>query len=195
MQRNVVRTLQQFVQADFFDAKLGSFFVAEVGVETEDGQAEALGLLHDGAADVAEADNAERLLGQASRWTAGDAAPFAVADVVMVRQQVAVQHQQKGEGVGADFVDAVVGHVGDRDTALAGSFQVDHVHADAVTRDDLAVGERVDHLPVDFRPLHQQRVRAVKLRDELLRRRRVQSYQFVVQPRSGQLGLVEVIFR
>src|SRR5690606_18085422 len=113
---------------------------------------------------------AERLFGQARRGATGDRAlaPLAAADVVVVRQQVAVEHEQEGDGVGADFVNAVVVYVGHGNAMLGGGFQVDHVNANAVARDDLAVGQRVDDAAVNPGPLHQQRIRAVQLRDQVV---------------------------
>lgn len=112
--------------------------------ETEAGE---LGLRHPGNASItcqAKHPSAQTVHGH--KHTVGPAARTYLA---VVRQQVAVQRERKGDSLGADFVSAVVRNIGYRDATLACRLQVNVVHSDTVA-DDRAAS---DHA-VDRRALH-----------------------------------------
>ena len=126
--------------------------------------------------------------GRAAGW----AAPLAADHVAVVVEQMPVQREHKSQGVGAHLVDAIVGHVADRDAMVGRGLEIDHVHANAVARNDLAPPQRVDDRPADRRPLHHERIGLTHVRHELVGGVRVQPHQRIVKARSAQFGLFQL---
>ncbi len=90
------------------------------------------------------------------------------------------------DGRVADFLNAEVGDIGDRDTVLARSLKIDHIHADPIAGDDLALGQGLDQLAVDRRPLHDQRVGVTHHGNQFLRIPRLHPHQVDIEPGVAQ---------
>ena len=81
--------------------------------------------------------------------------PPAGTDVLIKLARVAIEIDKKPDGLRADLVDAEVGHIRHRYPPRRGSLEVDHVDADPVTRNHLAVLQRIDHVFTHLRELHE----------------------------------------
>ena len=69
---------------------------------------------------------------------------------------------------------------------LARSLKVDHIHADPIAGDDFALGQRLDQLAVDRRPLHDQRVGIPHHGHQFFRIARLHPHQVDIEPRVAQ---------
>jgi hypothetical protein len=81
--------------------------------------------------------------------------PAAGAYVVVEFVRVATQIDKKSDGLSTDLVDAEVGHVRYGYPPRRGSLEVDHVDPDSVTRNHLALLQRIDHVFAYLRELHE----------------------------------------
>ncbi len=67
----------------------------------------------------------------------------------LAKRDLAHRREQKSQGVVGNFIDAVVGHLGDDDAALGGHGNIDVIHSDSKPRNDPAARHLPDHLRGD----------------------------------------------
>ncbi len=138
MDGDVVRPLGQRPQRDALDAERLEPRVVHVGVVGDHRRLERGDATGEGAADVAQAHDADGLAVQRARVGAGHAtAPGAGVHLPVERDDLAVPRQQQGQRVVGDLAHPDVGDVHDDHAQLGGGGDVDHVVADAGARDDL----------------------------------------------------------
>lgn len=79
--------------------------------------------------------------------------PIPSADAEAIGHDLAGRRQDEGQGMVRHLVDAVVGHVADRDAPGPRGLEVDVVHADPVSDDDPGAPHARDHARVEVREL------------------------------------------
>ena len=89
----------------------------------------------DGAADPPETDNAEGELGETRDGAQSVQRPRRLATALDPPRPSPDGGQDQGERVRGNFLHAIVGHVRHDDPGIAGSIEVEVVHADPVTGD------------------------------------------------------------
>ena len=113
-------------------------FDERVGVEHF--HAEGRGAYRHLPRDIAKAHQANRTAGKALDRFARRHFPFAGAHLTIIKGDLARGRQQQRHGVLGDFFNAVRRIIGDDDAGSRSGIQIDGVHADAITRDDFALG-------------------------------------------------------
>ena len=138
VQGDEVGAHQEFLELNLVDAHGFGAFGAEVRVEGGDLHAQALGAVGDDRADVAAADDAERL---ACEFDAHEAVlfPFAGVRRGVGGGDLAGEGEHQRDGVLGRRDRVAVRRVHDDDAAAGGGWDVDVVDADTGAADDLEV--------------------------------------------------------
>jgi hypothetical protein len=142
---DVVGALGETLERDALDAERGEMAVVHVGIARDDRRLERRHAPRERGADVAEADDADRLAVQRARPARHPARPHAGAHLTIEREDLAVPGQQQRERVVGDLAHPEIRNVDDDDAELAGGGHVDDVIADARTHDGLEAFERAHH--------------------------------------------------
>ncbi len=164
-----------------------------IRVEAQDFEAKSSNFLDDCAPNIAKPNDAESLFRKPLRRATRHTTPFSIFDVLVVDQQVAIEHQQEGHRVGTHLVDTVVRHVGDGDSPFACRLQIDHINADAIARNHLAPGQRFDYGAVYFGKLDHQRIGVFDVRNKLVCRREIDAHKLMIQPGLTQYRLFKFV--
>ena len=145
VQRDEISARQELVQLDLFDTHFLGTLGRQEGVIGDDMHAEPNRLLADDAADIASADDAQRLAGDLD---AHELRLFPLAGLgrgVGLRQ-LAGNGEHERDGMFSRRDGIAEGRVHHDDAALGGSRNVDIVDADAGAADDLEIGRSGDQL-------------------------------------------------
>src|SRR4029450_1472462 len=134
------------------DAELLEAAVVDVGIAGDHLRLERGHAPREGAADVAEADDADGLaVDRPGPGPHRAHAPGAPIDLAIERDYLAVPRQEEPERVVGDLADPEVRNVHDDHTQLGGRRHVDHVVADARPHDSLQPFERAHDPTADRR--------------------------------------------
>jgi len=71
---------------------------------------------------------------------------------------LADQGKQERHGVIGNFIDAIIGNLGDHDSRCRGCRQIDVVHANSEARNDLALLHLANHVRIDLGIRDEQRI-------------------------------------
>ena len=145
-------------EVDGFDISIRGGHVGIVDERSRKAQPRRLPV--EGAPDTSVTANAEGASRQPIHRFQARNVPRTVADVPVAAGDPAHDRHQQGKGLIADFLDAVIRHVGDFDAFVPRRREVHIVHARTVTDDHLAAGHSFDGGPGEGRFPQQHRVSA-----------------------------------
>jgi len=166
---NVIRALGERLERYALDAEGGEARRRHVGVAGDDLRLEGGHPSREGAADVAQADDADRLpVQRAGTLARHRPAPRARVDLAVERDDLAVPGQEQREGVVGDLAHPDVGNVHDDHAQLGGGGHVDDVVAHAGAHHGLEALERAHHAAGDRRGRDDERVGVARPIDHLL---------------------------
>src|SRR5215467_601841 len=169
MQRDEIRIGKQSVELDLLSRRV-ELAVLDEGIGVEDAHTESRGPDRDLPGDIAEPDQAQRSAGEAVDRLAWRHLPAPGAHQAVVERDLARAREQQRHRMLGDFLDAVGRVVGDDDAGAGRRLEVDGVDADAVARDDPALGHSVHDVPGDGPGVGvQERVAVGSLPEKLLR--------------------------
>ena len=157
MQGHVVRLGEQFVEGNQLDAQFRRLANGGARVEAQEGRLEARQALDDQAADVAQADDADRLARDLGAHEGGFF-PRAGAAGGVGRDQLARVAQHQGHHFFGHAVGIRAGGVHHVHALGAGMGDVDRVVAGAGPHDHLQIGRRVDDFRRDLLAADDQRM-------------------------------------
>ena len=149
VQRDDLRPGQQVVELDLFDADVERALFGEVRVVGDDAHAQADGAVGDDRADIAAANQAERLAGQ---FHAHEAVLFPLAGFGGGAGfwDLAGEGEHHGDGVLGGGDGVAVRGVHHHDAGGGGGFDVNIVHTDAGPADHLEVAGGVEQFARDL---------------------------------------------
>ncbi len=116
MQRDRIAFPQQRGKIDRFGSAFADLIVAEPGIVGDDLKSDPLSLASHLAADAAIAKHAERLPFQAADGVLRlQILPVAAINEIEMLLEIALKREQQGQRVGGNFINSIVGHIGDPD--------------------------------------------------------------------------------
>src|ERR1035438_9807005 len=137
MQTDDVRAAEKGIEVGaVFDPEVAGFLQVEGARPGNDGKAEGVGAFDDFAADLADADDAERFAEEAVGFAEFFFVPFVGAEGGDVVGEAAVESENERKEKLGDRDGIFAGAIGDVHAAGAGGFDVDGVHARAGADDD-----------------------------------------------------------
>ncbi len=170
MDRDKVGRLEQPLEAHALDARRRQRLRRHIGIMGDDPHAEGLRLGGDRARNIAEADQAEDLAAQTPDRHDRRHFPAARLHQAVGEGNLAREREQQRHGVVGNLVQAIVGHIGDRDPALRRRRNVDVVDAEAETADHLAALELAQQIAGQLGVGDEHRVGVARDRQDVLGR-------------------------
>ena len=154
-------------------------------------ESEGLGLRHQRARNIAEADEPEHLAFEPAQRHDRRNLPAAGLHQAIGKRNFAGEREQQRHRVVGDFAQAVVRHVGDDDPEARGGGNIDVVDAEPEPADDLAAFQLLEEFARQLRVGHEDCVSVARDREDIVGGRRFRHPQFRINSLEGRAGRIE----